>query len=126
LFLAMAWGGLSFFGIEVTGAAFLISYILYFTMLTILAGRVHGFRWEKLSIQLTALHSALACLLLALATMAPSTATIASAVLALITGNMGLRIVLRKIGPAGRFQSHLTRIYSAVGWPLNKRNENRK
>jgi len=126
LFLAMVWGGLSFFGIEVTGAAFLISYILYFTMLTILAGRVHGFRWEKLSIQLTALHSALACLLLALATMAPSTATIASAVLALITGNMGLRIVLRKIGPAGRFQSHLTRIYSAVGWPLNKRNENRK
>jgi len=124
LFLAMAWGGLSFFGLEATGAAFTISYILYFALLTVLARRRHGFQWEKLSIQLTALHAALACLVLGLATIAPSTGAIASTVLALITGNMGLRIVLRKIGPGGRFQSHLSRIYSVLGWPLDKRNEN--
>jgi len=119
LFLAMAWGGLSFYGIEATGAAFTISYILYFALLTVLARRRHGFQWEKLSVQLTAIHSALACLVLALATVAPSIAAVASAVLALVTGNTGLRIILRKIGPGGRFQSRLGRIYSALGWPLD-------
>jgi O-antigen/teichoic acid export membrane protein len=98
LFLAMAWGGLSLLGIEATGAAFTVSYILYFALLVVLARKIHGFQWEKLSIQLTAVHGALACSLLALTAMAPSTAAIVSAAVGLVTGFFGLGLVLRKSG----------------------------
>ncbi|MEH6717885.1 MAG: O-antigen translocase [Aurantimonas endophytica] len=121
LFLAILWLGLGPFGLVAAGPAFMVAYMLHFVVLAVLAHRLHGFRWERLSLALLALHAGLALLLLALTQTAPLAAALASPVLALATGALGLRIVLIKTGPEGSLAAGLTRIYATVGWPVEGR-----
>lgn len=118
LFLLMLWPSLSSFGIQAAGPAFTISYILHFCLLNVLVRRIHGFKWQALSLGLLGLHASLAVALLALALMAPLAAAVASPLLAAATGLFGLRVVLIKIGPEGRLASRLARLYAGIGWPI--------
>jgi len=105
-------------GLEVTAYAFVLGYFVYLTTVYILARRIHGFRFQPLSLGLLGLHAVLAVALLALALVAPFAAAAASLILAAATGLIGLRVVLVKIGPGGRLASRLARLYAAIGWPI--------
>ena len=119
LFLAMLWFGLPLFGLEVAGAAFLFAYAIHFMVVNILVRRLHGFRWEGLSLQLLGTHLVLAFALLALSLSVPLAGAAASIALALLTGLIGLRIVLYKVGPTGR----LARFYALIHWPLERKDD---
>ena len=121
LFLLMMWIGLGPFGLSVAGPAFLIAYFLHFSLVTLLARTLQGFRWQRLSLLLLALHLTLASVLLLGARMAPEPAAIASVFLSLGTGLFGLRVVLIKIGPEGRIAQRLAGLYAAIGWPIHGR-----
>lgn len=118
LFLLMLWPTLGYVGIIAAGPAFTIAYILHFCLLNVLVRRIHGFRWEALSLRLLGLHAGLAVALLALALTAPLAAAIASPLLAGATGLFGLRVVLIKVGPHGRLATRLSRLYAVLGWPI--------
>lgn len=105
--------------LEVTAYAFVLGYLVYLTTVYVLARRIHGFRWEVLSLGLLGLHAGLAAALLALALTAPLAAAIASPLLAGATGLFGLRVVLIKVGPHGRLATLLSRLYTAIGWPMH-------
>jgi PST family polysaccharide transporter len=83
-----------------------------------LARRIHGFRFQTLSLGLLGLHTVLAIALLGLALVAPLAAAIVSPVVAGATGLFGLRVVLVKIGPEGRLASRFARFYAAIRWPI--------
>ncbi len=119
LFLVMLWPTLASFGIQAAGPAFLIAYFLHFCLLNILVRRIHGFRWQALSLSLMILHAGLAVALLALALLAPLAAAVISPLLAAATGLFGLRVVLVKIGSEGRVASRLTRLYAGIGWRIS-------
>lgn len=114
VFLTVIYFLLPVLGLQVTAIAFLVGYVVYFATVNILAHTLQGFRWQPLSLQLLALHVTLALALLALARTASHAAAIASVCLALATGLFGLRVMIIKIGPEGRF----ARIYAAIGWPI--------
>lgn len=118
LFLLMLWPTLAKFGITAAGPSFVIAYIIHFAVLNILVYRLNNFRWQALSLGLLSLHASLALALLALALHAPLAAAITSLLLALGTGIFGLRVVLVKIGPTGRYVAPLARAYAAIGWPI--------
>ena len=120
VFLALVWLLLPSVGLGVTAVAFLLAYMVYFAVVNMLARRLHGFRWEKLSLNLLSAHMVLAFALLALSLAAPLAGAIASSVLAVFTGVIGLRIVLQKVGPAGRLASRIVQFYKIIGWPLEK------
>ena len=101
-----------------TAYAFVLGYFVYLTTVYMLARRIHGFRFQPLSLGLLGLHTGLAIALLGLALTAPLAAAVASPVLAAATGLFGLRVVLVKIGPEGRLASRLARLYTALGWPI--------
>ncbi|SHL65930.1 polysaccharide transporter, PST family [Roseovarius marisflavi] len=118
LFLPAIWFGLPFLGLEVTGIAFLLAYVILFAVIAILVRQLHGFRWEGLSLGLVAGHAGLALALLALARAAPLAGAGASAALGLITAFVGGHIVITKIGSHGRLVSRVARIYEMIGWPI--------
>ena len=110
--------GLKPFGLIAAGPAFMIAYILHFAVLNVLVHKICGFRWQKLSRSLLAMHASLALALLSLAHVAPLIAAFCSAFLALVTGLFGLRIVLNKVGPNGRLAARLFRFYALIRWPI--------
>lgn len=120
LFLLMIWVGLPRLGLTVTGIAFLIAYAFYFVLVNLLLHRLHAFRWERLSLALIGGHAGLGAGLFVLARLSPVAGAVAAVGLALLTGLVGARIVLRKIGPEGRLASKLARLYQAIGWPVEK------
>jgi PST family polysaccharide transporter len=118
LFLSMVWFGLPHLGLEVTGIAFLLAFGIGLLVQVVLVHRLQGFRWQRLSLGLLAMHVTLAIALLILARAAPVPAAAASFVLALTTALVGVRVVLAKIGPHGRLVSRVARVYDAIGWPV--------
>jgi len=121
LFLLMLWPTLASFGIQVAGPAFTIAYILHFCLLNILVRYIHGFSWQALSLGLLGLHASLSIALLVLALTAPLAAAIASPFLAVVTGLLGLRIVLSKVGKHGRLPTKLYGLFERLGWPIQSR-----
>lgn len=117
-FLLMLWPTLAEFGIAAAGPSFAIAYMIHFAVLNILVYHLNGFHWQALSLGLLSLHASLALALLTLALHAPLVAAFTSIFLALLTGVFGLRVVLVKIGPTGRFTAPLVRAYAAVGWKI--------
>ncbi len=105
---------------QAAGIAFLVAYILYFCVTTTLAHRLHGFSWDGLSARLFLLHAGLGAALLVLAKMVPVAGALAAVTLAAVTGVIGLRLVLVKIGPQGRLPSRLNAIFAAIGWPVRE------
>jgi len=120
LFFIMIWVGLPLVGLEIAGTAFLIAYVIYFIVLNALVRQLQGFRWEPLSLWLIGTHAGLAFAVLALAKAAPVSGAMMSVLLALVTGIVGLRIILIKVGTKGRLANRLTRIYALIRWPLEK------
>ncbi|WP_243614345.1 O-antigen translocase [Shimia aestuarii] len=118
LFLLILWPTLAHSGIIAAGPAFTFAYILHFLVLSILVRRIHGFRWEALSLGLLGLHVVLAVALLALALTAPYVAAVTSVILAAVTGMIGLRVVLIKIGSESRLATRLTSFFARIGWPI--------
>lgn len=120
VFLVMVWFLLPILGLYVTAIAFFAGYVVYFATVCILTHILQGFRWQKLSLILLALHVTLALALLALARTTPEVAAIISACLGLTTGLFGLRVVLIKVGPEGRLATRFARIYAVIGWPIRR------
>lgn len=118
LFIGLIWLGLPLFGLEIAGVAFLLSYAIYFALLCILVSRLHDFRWERLSLLLICAHGSFSIVLLILSINAPKSGALASILLALVAGLMGLRIVLKKMGSGGRIAGKLTAVFTAIHWPI--------
>ena len=118
VFLGMVFVFLPRVGLEVTAYAFVLGYLVYLTIVYVLARSIHGFRWQTLSLGLLGLHTSLGFALLVLALMAPFAAAIASPLLAAATGLFGLRIVLSKVGKHGRLPTRLYGIFERLGWPI--------
>ena len=125
VFLSMVFVFLPHVGLEVTAYAFVLGYLVYLTIVYVLARSIHGFRWQALSLGLLGLHTSLGLALLVLALIAPFAAAMASPLLAAATGLFSLRVILIKTGPGGRLTARLTRIYEVIGWPIVHKNETR-
>ena len=54
-----------------TAYAFVLGYLVYLTIVYVLARNIHGFRWQALSLGLLGLHTSLGVALLVLALIAP-------------------------------------------------------
>ncbi len=120
VFLALVLMLLPSFGLPITAIAFFLGYIAYFAAAYLLVRRIHSFLWQSLSLYLLGLHVGLAMALLGLALTAPVAAALAAPLLSLATALFGLRVVLTKVGRAGRFADRLSRFYAAVGWPIRE------
>lgn len=120
IYLSLVWLLLPMMGLLITAIAFVLGYAIYFIVVSLLAKRLTGFRWQGLSLGLLGLHTGFAVVLLALALTAPNTAALASPVVAAATGLFGLRVVLVKIGTEGRIAIRLTRFYAVIGWPIRR------
>lgn len=118
VFLAIVWLLLPSYGLTVAGVAFLLGYVAYFATVNVLVRRIHAFRWQKLSLSLLVLHVSLAFALLFLAQVAPIVAIVIAPILALMTGLLGLHVVITKIGTTGRFAASIARVFAALGWPI--------
>ena len=118
VFLSMVFVFLPHVGLEVTAYAFVLGYLVYLTIVYVLARSIHGFCWQALSLGLLGLHTSLGVALLVLALVAPFAAAIASPLLATSTGLFGLRIVLSKVGMHGRLATKLYRFFAQLGWPI--------
>jgi PST family polysaccharide transporter len=118
VFMLLIWWFLPTVGLEIVGVAFLIGYIVYFATVYFTVRHFRGFRWQPLSLKLFGLQVFLAFGLLALALVAPTAGFIISPFISVATVMVGLRIVLEKIGPEGRFAGKLYAIYARLGWPI--------
>jgi len=120
IFLFILWPTLSKYGIISAGPSFAIAYMVHFMIVNGIVRHVHGFRWQRMSLGLLLVHATLAAALLALALVLPVAAAFAAPILAIVTGIVGLRIVLDKIGPTGRIAAPIAHAYSAFGWPIRR------
>ena len=118
VFLSMVFVFLPRVGLEVTAYAFVLGYLVYLTIVYVLARSIHGFRWQALSLGLLGLHTSLGLALLVLALIAPFAAAMASPLLAAATGLFGLRVVLSKVGKHGRLPTRLYGIFAKLSWPI--------
>lgn len=120
LFMLLIWLSLDKLGILAAGPSFTLAYMCYFLIVAMIIRRIQRFRWQSLSLWLLIQHALLAFMLLALARYTPLIAIFASSILALITGIVGLRIILTKIGSTGRYTAPIALTFAAIGWPLRK------
>jgi len=118
VFLSMVFVFLPHVGLEVTAYAFVLGYLVYLTIVYVLARSIHGFRWQALSLGLLGLHTSLGLALLVLALIAPFAAAMASPLLAAATGLFGLRVVLSKVGKQGSLPTRMYGIFARLGWPI--------
>ncbi len=118
LFLGFVWAGLPFFGLKVTGWAFLLAYAMYLVILHFVVRAQHGFHWEPLSVKLIGAYTVLCLTLLAIATSAPLSGAIIGISTSALTGLLGLRIVLIKVGLGGRLAKTLAKGFAAIGWRI--------
>lgn len=119
VFIALVFLFLPSFGLQVTGIAFLVAYIVYFVCAWLLARNLHAFTWDPVSRLVLGVHAVLAFALLPVAFTFPIATALVAPVLAVSTGLFSLRLVLIKIGPEGRLSQRLTRAYAFIGWPIN-------
>lgn len=118
VFLATTWLLLPIVGLEMTGVAFLLGYIVYFVTVYILVRHLQSFRWQSLSLKLFVFQTSLSIFLLLIAMTMPVMGFVISPFAAVITGIVGLRIVLQKTGPGGRLATKGYALYAKLGWPI--------
>lgn len=118
LFLGTIWLGLPTLGIEAAGIGFLLARGLHVIVVSALAHRFQGFRWQRSSLQACTIYVLLTLAVLALARAAPLAGAGFSAILGPVTALIGGHFVLAKIGPHGRLVSRLRTFYAAIGWPI--------
>lgn len=118
VFLAVLWMLLPALGVEAAGIAFAAASLVVLSANNWTVRRLHGFRWQGLSVRLFAIHFGLSAALLALARTAPTAAAVACLVAGTATAIWGLRLVAVKIGPEGRLGRLATRLFRLIQWPL--------
>lgn len=121
MFIAILWPLIIDFGIIVAGPAFSVAYFVLFIVVYFVVRKIHGFRWERLSLVLLVGHAGLSAGLLALAGISALGGAIASIALATITGVLGLRIVLSKIGQGSSLARRASGLFAAINWPIPDR-----
>ena len=121
VFLALVWLLLPIVGLDMTGVAFLVGYIVYFFTVYLLVRHLRSFRWQALSLKLFGSQTLLAAGLLAVSLIAPPVGFIVSPLIAFVTGITGLRIVLEKTGPEGRLAAKCYQLYGRFGWPIRSK-----
>jgi len=121
VFLALIWFLLPIVGLEITGVAFLLGYIAYFVTVYLLVRRLRNFSWHSLSLKLFGLYVLLASCLLVVSLIAPMVSFIVSPLIAVVTGIIGLRIVLEKSGPEGSLAAKGYELYARFGWPIRSK-----
>jgi len=104
-------------GLEITGTAYLLSYVVYFAVAHGFAAKIARFRMEPLSAKLLVGYGGGAVALLALSLANALAGAVAAVVLFAGTSFIGGHIVLQKIGPH-RYTAPFARLYAACGWPL--------
>lgn len=120
IFISLTWIGLPYFGINASGAAFLISYASYLLILSMLVYKFNNFTWSPLSKILIFIHTTLAVLALILSAFSEIYSVIFSFAASFASAIFGVRLVLSQIGVSGRLTKHLHRVYVAIGWPVEK------
>ena len=123
VFLIFLFFGLPAVGLPIAGTGFLVSYILLFILLALLARNLHGFKWERLSLQLIVLHAILSLGLLGMGGFPPSFLAAISVVFAVGTGFIGLRLVAIKLGNGNRIAQRILKLYTVIGWSVKKPND---
>ena len=118
VFLGLLWALLPTLGVASAGIAFAVGYAVYVGVLQAIVRRLHGFRWQPLSLRLFGLHVGLSAGLLALAQAVPLAGAAAGMAAGGATGLWGLRIVALKIGPGGRLGGLAARLFRLLRWPL--------
>lgn len=119
VFLALIWLLLPMVGLEITGVAFFLGYVVYFFTVYLLVRHLRGFRWQTLSLKLFVFQVALSLGMLVTSLANPGMAFLASPFVALMTGVIGVRIVLQKTGPDGRWATKGYALYAKLGWPIS-------
>jgi PST family polysaccharide transporter len=118
VFLALSWLLLPIVGLEITGIAFLIGYIVYFFVVYFIVRQLRNFRWQSLSLKLFAFQILLSLGLLFVAMSLPVVGVVISPFVAIATGVVGGRVVLQKTGSDGRIATKGYAIYARIGWPI--------
>lgn len=121
VFLTLIWVLLPIVGLDITGIAFLLGYIVYFFTVYLLVKNLRRFKWQTLSLELLGAQVLLATGLLTVSLRAPDVGLIFSPLIAIMTGVVGLRIVLAKTGPEGRLAAKCYQIYTRLGWPIRNK-----
>jgi len=116
--LGGVWLGLPYLGLEATGIAFLVAHVLQIVMVTAVAQRSHGFRWQAGSIRIFGLTLLLAVGMLVLSLLVPMAGAIVGPVLGIVMALVGGRRVLGQIGGHGRLVSRAHKFYARIGWPV--------
>lgn len=116
VFLLFLYFGLPAVGLPIVGAGFFVAYLLHFLLLALLVRKLHGFKWETLSLQLIALHIILCIGLLGMGGMPQQLLAVLSVILSLITGILGIRVVALKLGSESRLALKILRLYGLIGW----------
>lgn len=118
IFLGLLIALLPRLGVEAAGVSFVVAYSISAFVQSLTVRKLHGFRWQTLSLQLFVIHLGLAAALLILVRTSPLIGAAASVLAAGATGIWGLRVVAGKIGPEGRLGVFATRLFRALRWPL--------
>ncbi|WP_212749083.1 O-antigen translocase [Marinobacter shengliensis] len=118
VFLVLIWLLLPTVGLDITGIAFFLGYVAYFLTVCLLVRHLRCFRWQILSLKLLVLQAALSLGMLVTSQVNPGMAFLASPFFALMVGVFGLRIVLQKTGPDGRWATRGYALYAKLGWPI--------
>ncbi len=120
VFFFVVWQTLPIFGLDATGIGFCAAYAVFLIAASALSRKGLGFIWQRLSYRLLVMHMALAVVTLCIASQSATVGAAVSSLLAFVSGTLGLRVVLIKIGPVeSGLVSSLRRIYRAVGWPID-------
>ncbi len=120
IFLGFVWIFLPHMGLTAVGIGFLVGYILAALLMQILARRHLGFRWEPTSFSLFVMHLASCAAVLAVAQYSALWAAGLSVVLGGITGVIGLRALIARIGTSHKFIRPIAAVFARLGWPLDK------
>ena len=120
LFIMLMWLAIPVMGLLSAGIAFLVAYLLSFSLVYYFARTRFGFHWEPLSVKLIGAYTVLCLALLAIATSAPLSGAAAGVLTSALAGLIGLRIVLIKVGTEGCLTTRLTRIFATFGWPVHR------
>lgn len=118
VYLLFLFFGLPAIGLTIAGIGFLVAYFLHFMLLILLARTLLNFKWERLSLQLIALHGVLSFGLLAMHGIPPYLLAAISVVFALATGLFGLRLVTIKLGSDSRIAQRISKLFATIGWPI--------
>lgn len=113
--------GIDHMGIGAAGPAFLAACIIHFALQCGLARVMFEFRWNFVSISMQVSYFVFGLGIFALASFSSFAAAILSMAVGALSGVLGLRLILNKVGPERRFTALIARGFAILGWPIRGR-----